>query len=461
LLSVRSTVAAPAVRPFSAPRRITAAGAALAAILLLGAALRLIWPGDIEYKPDEAWIFLHARALLDGSPWPWTGMSMSIGPAFPGMSLWVFGALAWLGGAATPPDLARDVQLSNVAALALFVLFALVSIPRRAREPWYWAAALWAVNPVAILLERKIWLPSVLPLPAVLLYSAWWHRRHPAAAFLWGALGALMAQIHVAVALLQASLVVWTWLWDRRAAAWKAWLAGSVAGALPALPWLVQFAGHAGAEAGRLRWPTATYFLKWVTQPFGFGLNYPLTDSHVAWFLRGPMLFGAPTYLMGLLHVALGLLLAVLLARAARATLAVGERPSLRPIVVGLEPAGVLVNAGLWGYGALLTLLTIGRLDASRHYMVVVMPLMALWAARLAFVGGRVPAGASPGRPPSAVMPRALLGIAVICLALSSAGLRAYIHEHPIICDGAGQKFGQTWASQQVLPGACHFHRTG
>jgi hypothetical protein len=427
-------------------------GLGLALAIAVGAVLRLAWPGDIEYKADEAWIFFHARDLAAGAPWPWTGMSMSIGPAFPGMSLWVFGLLAYFGGAATPPDLARAVQIWNIAAIALFALFARCAIAQREREPWYWAAALWAVNPVAILLERKIWLPSVLPLPAVLLYVTWWHRRHPAGAFLWGALAALMAQIHVAVALLEAALAAWTFLYERRTVAWRSWLAGSAAGALPALPWLVQFPGDAGVVGHRVRWPNPGYFLKWLTQPFGFGMDYSLTGSHVAAYFRGPLLFGHPTWLMGLVHLLLGGLIVAVLVRAVLAA-AARPRPTLRAAFVGREPAAVLINAALWGYGTLLTLLTIGRLDPNRHYMVSVMPLMTLSAARLAFYGERTPAGA----PAAGRTARALLGATFVCLGIASAGLRSYVHEAQIICEPRAQKFGQTWASQQVVPGACHF----
>ena len=133
-------------------------------------------------------------------------------------------------GARTPPDLARAVQLLNVAALLAFAAFGLLAIPRERREPWLWAAALWAANPASVILERKIWSPSVLPLPAVGLLWAWRYRRHPAAAFAWGALGALMAQIHLGAAFFAAALMVWTLLADRRAfpgsagwpAAWSA-----------------------------------------------------------------------------------------------------------------------------------------------------------------------------------------------------------------------------------------------
>src|SRR5262249_25677707 len=142
----------------------------IAAALACGMLLRLGWGEDIEYKADERWLFEHARALLDGAPWPWIGIPSSMGPPNPGLSLWVFAGLDYLFGVKSPPDLARAVQLLNCAALFALVLFAVTQLSGAARERWLWAAALWAANPLALIFERKIWPPSVLPLAAVALF---------------------------------------------------------------------------------------------------------------------------------------------------------------------------------------------------------------------------------------------------------------------------------------------------
>src|SRR4051812_9558228 len=114
----------------------------LACALAAGAALRLAWGLDIEYKADEAWTFEHAHLLVRGAPWPWLGMPTSVGLPNPGLSLWVFAALDALFAVQAPPDLARAVQLVNVAALVLLCGFALRRVAAAEREPWLWAAAL-------------------------------------------------------------------------------------------------------------------------------------------------------------------------------------------------------------------------------------------------------------------------------------------------------------------------------
>src|SRR5262245_9231966 len=123
----------------------------IAACLVAGIVLRLIWPEDIEYKGDERWLFEHAMALLAGAPWSWVSLPTSMGSPNPGMSLWVFAGLAYISGAQTPPELARAVQSLNVLALLALLAFAVVAVERDARERWLWAGALWAVNPLAII----------------------------------------------------------------------------------------------------------------------------------------------------------------------------------------------------------------------------------------------------------------------------------------------------------------------
>lgn len=164
------------------------------AAVAAGLVLRLSYPLDIEFKADERWTFEQVRAALSGGSWLWSGMPTSIGGLNPGASLWVFIPLGWLFGADTPPQLARGVQCMNSAALIALVLFALRSVRENDREPWFWAVALWAVNPVAVILERKIWPPSVLPLFTVAIIAAWWGRRGNIGSFLFALLSVLAAQ---------------------------------------------------------------------------------------------------------------------------------------------------------------------------------------------------------------------------------------------------------------------------
>lgn len=405
--------------------------------LAAGIALRFAYLADIEWKGDERWTFVHSQLMLAGGAWPWAGMPTSLGTLNPGMSLWVFAGLSALFDVDTPPELARAVASVNIIALLAFVVFAFAGLTRERREPWLWAAALWAVNPIAIIFERKIWPPSVLPLGCVAFIAAWYFRRHVAAAFAWGLLGALMGQIHISAAFFALVVALWTLLYDRGAFPWKGWISGSVIGALPALPWLLTVVGEGGA-GWQWRFPNFTFFLRWMTQPFGFGIQYSLGGG-MPDYLKGPLLDGQPTYLIALVHVALaGLLLfiAVLAIRAMLAERSLHKRSFWKKFFLGTDSETILTSAALWGYGGVISVLTAFGPDTHRHYLIVVAPILALWAVLVVMYGDR-----AGGRP------RARVILIALCLgqAILSAGLLCYIHRTGVI---AGD-YGATWRVQQ------------
>ncbi len=409
--------------------------AGAAAAVATGAALRLVYHGVIEWKGDEKWSFFHAQAMAASGVWPPIGMPSSIGPPNPGLSLWVFTGLMKLFHARTPPELAGAVQLMNVAALAAFAVFVFAAIPRARREPWLWALGLWAVNPVTVILERKIWPPSTLPLPMVGFIVAWWFRRNPFAAFVWGLLGALMTQVHMGVAFLAFAFVAWTLVHDRRAFPWLPWLIGSALGALPAIPWMLDILGHGSHAHTRLTAPSASFYMRWFAQFFGYSAQYTLGKREFATYLAGPRLGHAPTYVMGALQVVLVVVALVVLVRGVRAAL--GTPVRLGALLFGDSPETTLIAASFFGYGGFLTLITFVGAASERHYMIVIFPIMALWAAMTVFWADR-----------GAKRPRARQILAALCVlqAAMTFGLLSYIHQKGVI---AGE-FGASWQAQQA-----------
>src|SRR5262249_45948499 len=189
-------------------------GIGLVLALAAGAVLRLVWGADIEYKADEAWTFRRTQEGGRTEPFPGLGNPTSPGFRNRGLSVWIFLALGKLFAATDPVSLARAVQGLNITALLLLVGFILCFVPRGEREPWLWAAALAAVNPLAVLCQRKIWPPSVLPLFTVLLLAAWWRRERRGAALLWGLLGACLGQVHMAGFFFAAGFAAWAACFD-------------------------------------------------------------------------------------------------------------------------------------------------------------------------------------------------------------------------------------------------------
>ena len=91
--------------PIPAPlgRRYWPLMAVLAAVLI-GAALRLVWVGDMEWKGDEQWMFQQTQQIHRWDQLPWKGDQASVGLPNLGLGVWVFVALSKLIGAVQPTD---------------------------------------------------------------------------------------------------------------------------------------------------------------------------------------------------------------------------------------------------------------------------------------------------------------------------------------------------------------------
>ncbi len=402
----------------------------LAGVVIVGALLRLVWVGDIEYKSDEAWTYKQVQSIRGGQPLPWLGMGSSQGPRNPGLSLWVFVGLAEVADIHDPMDLARAVQIANIAALAGLMVLALLVVPAGEREVWLWAIALVAVNPLAVLAQRKIWPPSIFPPVVTLFLLCWWYRDRRWAAFGWGLVGVCLGQIHIPAFFFAGGFVLWSALFDRRRPAWRAWLLGSLLGALPLIPWLHYLATEAVL---RPRQPGAwshiidgKFWQRWALEPLGFGLDYSLGKNYVD-FLRQPLIGGHASHLVLLLHILAGAVGVAVLFRACRGWWRAGwPRHNVETAFTH--------NAALWGYGLLLTL---SSFPVHRHYMIVLFPLQFLWLAHLALVPARTPGSMRLGR--------GLLATSVVLQGLLSIHFLSYVHESQRIRGD----YGTTFAAQQ------------
>lgn len=451
-------------------------GCGLILALVLGAVFRLIWVGDIEYKLDETFTFAKTRQFVaDGRPpagvhsvkntalmeermrflgeafgtdfnrneplmqgvaagnFSWLGMPSSQRLRNPGMSLWGFYLFGFLFGTDEPTGIARGVQVFNLAAIFFLVIFALCCLKDREREWWLWAAALVCVNPIAVVFHRKIWPPCMLPLLMIVLILCWRFRGRRWGAFGWGALGALPGQISMAGFFYSAALALWTFLFDRKRVAWRWWLGGGLIGAIPLLPWLYYLAHtteKARANVVSIWRPLEGKFWgHWMSEPFCVGLNYSLGhDFHD--YLSGPLLAGHRTYGVGILHglaagLGIWLLGKSLFGWWRNRTEWQGwlEWWSGRSMFTTF-----LLSAVFWGFGLILSATC---LRFYKHYLLLVFPLIMVWAARLALPMGATERQWAAGR-------RLLLALCVTNALITMAFL-GYIHAHD------GVPHGEYW----------------
>lgn len=359
------------------PSISTWAIAGIIVALMFGAAVRLIWPADMEYKGDEIYSFERTQHVGVNEPWPWIGMNNSADVPHPGMSVWIFMGLASLSDAHDPVALNIACMALNVLALGLLALFIARVVPTQEREPWWWGLALLSVNPLAVLFHRKIWPPSVLPAISVFLLTAWWYRSRRSAAFAFGLIAALTAQIHPGAFFFAAGLALWALIFDHGTRRWPWAVGGSIFGSLPALPWLnhLMFVAQRSASAKSHWWRLAElkYWVYWFTEPFGLHLQYSLGDDFGD-FLRTPFIFGWPTYLVGGLHILLASALIIVVGRYLFA--------AIRNRAWGLDrtSTGLLIGAVGIGYGLVLTLT---GLPVYRHYLIIAAPVACVALARV------------------------------------------------------------------------------
>jgi hypothetical protein len=351
--------------------------------VFLGAFLRLAWVNDMEYKREEAWTFERTQNVGKTESFPWLGMPNSVEVPHPGMSVWVFLGLGKIFGVEEPTDLGRACQIANVGAILLLTFFVLRVVPKEEREPWLWAIALVSVNPLSVVLHRKIWPPSILPIFVVFLLISWWFRDRRWGAAVWGFAGVLLWQVHPAGLFVACGFALWAVLFDRHRVSWLSWFAGSLVGAIPLIPWLRSVWMTMGEHPLKARqWVHMVelkFWTRWVTEPFGISVHYSL-DKDFSDFLSYPLFLGQPTYFVGLLHVVLAALAGIVIIRGSWRLLQ--ERGKWVERFIGRESQTAFTqNACLWGFGILFTA---SCLPIHRHYMVITFPLMFLWVARLA-----------------------------------------------------------------------------
>ncbi|HEY2909399.1 MAG TPA: hypothetical protein VGI99_04090, partial [Gemmataceae bacterium] len=313
----------------------------------------------------------------------------------PAGSVWVFIGLSELFGATSPVELARIGQWMNAIALLGLAFYAWRIVPMESRGVWCWAAVLAAVNPLAVLMQRKIWPPSIAPLLLLGVVIGWRNRDRRWGAALWGFLALAVGQVHLAGLFLAGGLTLWTLAFDRRGTRWWAWAIGSAAAAWPLAFWLRTAFDQAIAEpTGQIRLSNAAtlnFFLRWVSEPFGMSLSYSIEEEFDD-FLRFPLVNGRATYLVGALHVAMYALMAwFALSAIWRAW---RQRRAWRDIVPGSRDSHWFgINAVMLGYGGLITLACV---PTQRHYMLMTFPMMYLWVAAIALSDRRPVKGSKP-----------------------------------------------------------------
>ncbi|MGB0562019.1 MAG: hypothetical protein ACPGVO_09465 [Spirulinaceae cyanobacterium] len=351
--------------------------------LILGSILRLIWPADMEWKADEIWMWEHTQQILNGViPMPWVGMRTSLEVPNSVVGTWIFLALAKVSP--TPVRLVQWIQGLNVLTLWGFLAFILFQVRSPACPTWLWGLAIASVNPTAILLARKLWLPDLIAPFCLLILIGHWFRTRFWGSLLWGTAVMLCGQIHMGGFFVAFGLGVWTvWQeWHKRGERthWLGYAIGTLLGALPLIPWAITvipnlelYREFVDEHESLNLFPR--FYLQWLTSALGVNLSNALWSKFWTEFLAEPKVWGVPTYLMVPAH---GFLAGIGLYPVYR-WWCDRRRLSLKS-VAPTPQINFYCGALAWGTGGLFSLL---RVNVHSHYLAVVFPFPYLWLARL------------------------------------------------------------------------------
>ncbi|MGB3694252.1 MAG: hypothetical protein WA999_16180 [Spirulinaceae cyanobacterium] len=271
--------------------------------LVAGTILRLLWAADMEWKWEEQWMFQQAQQIAAGAiPLPVGGIQSSIGIPNPGMGVWCFAVIAKF--AKDPVAMVRGVQILNILPIWFFFGFVVKNIPKSNWNPWLWGLAIASVNPIAIVLSRKLWIPDIMAPFCLLIFLGHWFRKKFWGSFLWGIAAISSGQIHMGGFFLTLGLFCWTIYHDYhkntlKKVAWEGWILGTIIGSIPFIFWLWEvFPQRQGSRSSILGLLVPKFYIQWLTGALGINLSYSLKDFFWSDFLREPLIFGFPTYLM-------------------------------------------------------------------------------------------------------------------------------------------------------------------
>ena len=347
----------------------------IAAFMLLGCLLRLVWAEDMKWKADEVWMYTNATNVVLGSqPWPWLGMGNGVGFLNPGLSIWCFIALRWLSSG--PIEVVRWIQISNIVAIALFAGFIRRYIPRSEQNIWLWGLAIASVNPLAVHFSRAIWSVDILPFVGFWLFAGHWWRQTRWGALLWGLIGTLIGQIHMSGFFWQGSLFLWEVMRRKKQVTrWRWWLGGTMLGIIPMLPWIIQIATQA-VTSTRPSWAeilTPNFHLHWLLT--GWGLNLEYEFGSVLWrsLIFAPRLNGVPTFGIAILLIFLAI----------SAIIAVIQGLNNLRHRSGQDKLAETSLNGYFGAGAVIMplLLLLVRVRIPAHYLIILFPFTYTWVA--------------------------------------------------------------------------------
>jgi len=354
-------------------------------IITVGLVFRLIWTSDMEWKNDEHIMFSMAQQAASTHTLPAVGMKSGGGLVNPGLSVWGYAGFALFTN--DPVTMDRMVQWVNVLSILCFLIFILYRIDKE--EQWLWMAglALASVSPMAVIFSRKIWAQDLLPIVCFVVLLSHTYRNKRWGAFIWGLSGALIGQIHMSGFFFAAGLFVFTLFYDRynhNRFRWFWWLSGSLLGSITLIPWIIYLVQNPQESTQSiLHVLQFNFYWYWILDSHGLNVYYSL-GKNFREFIKYPVVFGFPTYLVSLAHLFLLATLGITLfeiGKFIKKIIALIRQKAFKAFLFAHDSISKLYLLSiLLGLGILLTL---SGITVCPHYLICAFPLQYVFLSKI------------------------------------------------------------------------------
>jgi hypothetical protein len=346
--------------------------------------MRLVWVEDMEWKDDEKIMYNLAKETAHAGGFPSVGMMSGGGVVNPGLSVALFSWIFLVTDG--PAGMARAVQISNVLAILLLLYFIWHKLPQKERKDWYFAIALGAVSPLAVLFSRKIWAQDLLPLFTVFLLFAMSTRDKRTGAFFYGLLALLIGQIHMSGFFLAAGFMTFGFLYDiyhKNKIQWLWWIVGGLAGLIPLIPWLQYISTNKQGSyliidhVLQLRFYIYTFL-----DAHGLNLVYAF-EKEITEFYRYPVIGGRAIFIVAFIYfilIASALFTIWLIIKYFLKTFGEIKSSGILKWIFNCSQTRFYLQGIFIGLGLLMTL---SGTEIYPHYLICIFPFSYVWVSRI------------------------------------------------------------------------------
>lgn len=263
--------------------------------------LRLVWPGDMEWKSDELAMYEMAAKHAQEGTLPAFGMASGVGIPNAGFSVWPF--ILFYAISSDPVHMVQCVMVLNI--LAILLMFKCASSLKVDKIALQMGVIIMSVNVLSVIFSRKLWAQDLIPVFVSIIWYFSLIKNKKLGLWLIALVAMLCGQLHISGYFLGFGLFASEMILN--GINWKKLLiilSGAATGLIPALPWFWEVL-NSNSSSGIYFYNVykLEFFLHAVTDPLGFNVVYSLGTQGFKKFLAEPVIGNIPTFLVLVISV--------------------------------------------------------------------------------------------------------------------------------------------------------------